>query len=939
MTISERFIRLRGVRVHNLQSIDLDLPLGRLIVLSGPSGSGKSSLAFDTIFAEGQRLYVETFSTFTRQFLNRLDRPAAQLIENLPPAIAVSQRPSKRSARSTIGSITEIDLVLALLFARVGRVICPDCRLTVEPADARTVARFLDSLDPGVAYTIGFPLYIRAETDLDALVADLVRDGFRRVIVDNRVLLLGSDAMPRPSSGDLTVVVDRLVRGASTESRRLDSIETALARGLGRSTVRFANTEREFVRGWVCSGCGRRFLPPEPRLFRANSPVGACPTCEGLGLVSALDLERIVPDASKSLAAGAIVPLGLPAYSEWLGRLLEAAPALDLRTGIPFRHLTEAEVASVIEGGGVFPGLRAILGANEPSRSKPHVSGLHDRWRTDHPCPACDGARLRPEALAVEIDSQSIHSLQVPPIEEVANRLRRWHAEQEPQEVARPLIERLLSKLDTLVGIGLGYLSLDRRARTLSTGEARRTMVAAALGSGLVNTLYVLDEPSIGLHARDVGPLLVSLQKLRDTGSTVIVVEHEPILIQAADHVVDLGPGAGAAGGRVLYSGHPSGMSRIEGSLTAAAIRDPSTHHSTRRRAPTEARLVLRGAKGNNLKNLDALIPLGLFCVVAGPSGAGKSSLVEETLYPALLRRLRNEVIPGLPFSELKGTSGLSDVSRIDASPIGRTPRSNPATFVKAYDEIRRAFAATHEARLRNFGPSRFSFNVEAGRCSACEGIGFQLVNMQFLPDVLIRCPECEGRRFRPEVLEIKYRGRTIAEVLDLSAREAFSFFRNRPKIQARLRPLLEIGLDYLRLGQPATTLSGGEAQRLKLAACLATSAGAVTRAAAGPKTLFILDEPTTGLHPADIARLLDCLHSLVDLGHSLLVIEHNLQVIASADWVIELGPEAGDRGGRIVAEGSPESVARTPTHTGRVLQDLKLFEDRQPSSPAPSDP
>jgi excinuclease ABC subunit A len=930
-----RQIRLRGVRVHNLKGVDLDLPHNRLIVLSGVSGSGKSSLAFDTLYAEGQRRYIETFSAYTRQFLERLDKPDADLIEGIPPAIAVAQGGSRRSARSTVGTVTEVHDHLALLYAKVGKVVCLDCGRTVEPASPASVSEAIDALPERTRYLIAFPFDVRPDSDRQALADALREDGFSRLRVGGHVVSLESGPIPIPESESgeppmVEVVVDRLVRGSDPPERRLDSIETAFSRGLGRCRVIADDRVLTFYEGWKCAGCGREYPEPDPRLFRYNNPIGACPTCEGFGRVIDIELDRVVPDTSKSLRDGAIAPWTTPAYRGLLQDLLDNAPALGLPTDLPFKRLTPEQVRIIVEGSPAhgFPGLRGFFRSLESKSYKMHLRVFLSRWRGYRPCPACHGARLRPEALAVKVGGTDIAALSALRIREARAFLDGTAAEVGANPVTRAVLAQTRSRLDYLDRIGLDYLTLDRLARTLSGGEAQRVALTAALGSGLVNTLYVLDEPSVGLHPHDVGRLIESVEGLRDAGNTVVVVEHDLAVLRAADLLVDIGPGAGEGGGRVLYNGPPGDVSHASGSGSVTVdflTGKRSISVPERRRAARNGHLRLSGARGHNLKDLDVEFPLGVLCVVTGVSGSGKSTLVEETLYPALRRRLGLEAPVGEPYSELTGTGVLDDVVLVDQSPIGRSGRSNPVTYLKAFDEIRKTFAATHEAKLRNFGPSRFSFNVEGGRCTACEGNGFQTIDMQFLPDVLVRCPECRGTRYRPETLEISYRGRNIAEVLDLTAREAFIFFRHRPKVQARLRPLLEVGLDYLRLGQPASTLSGGEAQRLKLASYLSTSPGAITRAAGRSHTLFLLDEPTTGLHPADTLKLLDALGSLLNLGHSLIVIEHSPEVMVSADWLIDLGPGAGDEGGRIVAQGTPEDVAKTDTPTGRVLAALGL--------------
>jgi excinuclease ABC subunit A len=934
-----RSIRLRGVRVHNLKGINLDLPLGRLAVLTGVSGSGKSSLAFDTLYAEGQRRYIETFSAYTRQFLEKLDKPDADRIDGIPPAIAVAQRVARRSSRSTVGTVTEIHDYLGLLYARLGQVECLDCGVAVEPASPATVVRAIEGLPERTRYLIAFPLEVRPESDRSALAAALREDGFVRVRVAGQVHSLdaGFPALPwaENETGVVEVVVDRLVRGSEPPERRIDSIETAFARGLGRCRLVVSQADggestETFFQGWRCSRCGRDYAAPDPRLFRPNNPLGACPGCEGFGRVIDLDLGRIVPLPSRTIREGAIAPWTTSAYQGLLQDLLERAPALGIPVDVPFKRLTPEQVQTIVEGAPAhgFAGLRGFFRWLEKKSYKMHIRVFLSRWRSYRLCPDCRGARLRPEALAVKVGGLDIAALSALSIATAGRFLEGLDPVAAATPLGRRIIEQAKRRLDYLERIGLDYLTLDRAARTLSGGEARRVALTAALGSGLVNTLYVLDEPSIGLHPADVGRLIALVRDLRNAGNTVVVVEHDLAVMRAADLLVDIGPEAGAGGGQLLYAGPPGGIGTVAGSATGEFLsgrRRIAVPQRRRRPDPGRGPLRLTGARGHNLKNIDVSFPLGVFCVVTGVSGSGKSTLVEETLYPALQRRLGNEAVPAEPHSGLIGTGAIDEVVLVDQSPIGRSARSNPVTYLKAFDEIRKTFAATHEARLRNYGAGQFSFNVEGGRCNACEGNGYLTIDMQFLPDVMMRCPECRGTRYRPETLEVTYRGRNIAEVLELTARQAFIFFRHRPKVQARLRPLLDVGLDYLRLGQPTSTLSGGEAQRLKLASYLATSPGALTRAATSgrARTLFLLDEPTTGLHPADTLKLLDALGSLLDQGHSLIVIEHSPEIIASADWIIDLGPGAGASGGQVVGVGTPEEIAALETPTGQVLKTI----------------
>ena len=832
-------IKLRGVRVHNLKGIDLDLPLNRLIAITGVSGAGKSSLAFDTLYAEGQRRYIGTFSAYTRQFLEKLDKPDADVIEGLPPAVAVTSSRSRSDTltRNTVGTATEIHDHLSLLFARIGEVFCPECERRVSPATPATVARASDEFPEETRYLITFPLDVRPDSNREAL-ADLLRStGFTRVRTQGRVVSLETGPLPAPDQGQevVDVVVDRLKRGSENVARRLDSIETAFIKGFGRCRlIAEDGSAHTFFQGWRCSGCGGEFLSPDPRLFRYSSPLGACPTCQGFGQVVEPDLTR---------------------------------------------------------------------------------------WRGSIICPSCHGARLRPEARAVKVQGIDIVALSARKIPRIAAFLSGINPRFGDHPVARQVVGQISRRLDTLCRIGLQELTLDRPLNHLAGGEAQRVKLTAALSSGLVNTLYVLDEPSSGLHSHDLGRLIAAIQQLRDAGNTVILIEHDPDMIRAADLIVDIGPGAGEAGGSIVFVEPPANLAAVAGSLTADYLNGKkSIPIPERRTAPDRGHLTIKGVRGNNLKNIDVAFPLNLLCVVTGVSGAGKSTLIEETLYPALRNRLKEESRPVKPFDDLATTRQIDAVILVDQTPIGRSGRSNPVTYLKAFDEIRKTFAATHESKLRNYSAARFSFNIEGGRCDACEGNGFLKIDMQFLPDVLVRCAECRGTRYRPETLEISYRGRNIAEVLDMTAREAFGYFRQRPKVQARLRPLLDLGLEYLRLGQPASTLSGGEAQRLKIANFISSSPGAITRNAGKSPTLFLFDEPTKGLHPSEIPKLIEALRSLLTLGHSLIVIEHAPHFIAAADWVIDLGPGAGDEGGQVVAEGTPETVAKAKTPTGTVL-------------------
>jgi excinuclease ABC subunit A len=845
-------IQLRGVRTHNLKAIDLDLPLNRLVAITGISGSGKSSLAIDTLYAEGQRRYVETFSPYLRQFLERLEKPPADAIEGLPPAVAIASQAPPRPGRSTLATLTEIHNDLAIVFTKLGRVLCRVCRHEVKPATPERVAQAIDALPEGSRYLIAAPVDVSPRTDLDALARLLREDGLSRLMVAGRTIDLGSEPIPplflKADTGteraEIDVIIDRLIRGREAPGRRIDSIEIAFRKGFGRCRMIpvDAAEPKTFVQGWQCGHCGTFTIEPQPELFQDNQPLGACPECEGLGIV---------------------------------------------------------------------------VDANGQVR----------------PCPACGGMRLRPEALAVELGGRNIADLlRLTPAEAAAfltvERLGLRSEASSPSSDGSPselsdeaMLATLRSRLSHIVDVGLGYLSLDRPAHTLSKGEHRRATLARVIGAGLVNTLFVLDEPTSGLHPGEVESTVLLLKRLRDGGNTVLVVEHDPAVIRNADRVIDLGPGAGHAGGEIVFTGDLETFLQSQGSPTADFVSGRSRVWPPRtRRSTDKGRIRLIGASRHNLQSIDVEIPLGVLCVVTGVSGSGKSTLVEETLYPALRHRFDPAAPRVSDLSKLLLDGPLTHVVLVDPAPIGRSGRSNPVTYVKAFDEIRKTFAATHDAKLRNYRPSHFSFNVDGGRCNACRGEGYRTIDMQFLPDVVVRCPECGGSRYRSEILEVSYRGRNIAEVLAMTAREALAFFRHRPKVQARLRPLLEIGLDYLTLGQPASTLSSGEAQRLKLAGVLAATASAANRADESSRTLFILDEPTDGLHPLDVLKLLDVLNALVDRGHSVLVVEHSPDIMIHADWILDLGPGAGPAGGRVVAQGTPETVARSATATGTIL-------------------
>jgi excinuclease ABC subunit A len=945
--VPDKVISLRGVEVHNLKHIDLDLPRGKLIVICGVSGSGKTSLALDTLYAEGQRRYIESFSAYTRQFLERLEKPAAEKISGIPPAIAVTHKHASRSGRSTVGTATETNDYLRLLFAKVGRVYCENDGVEVRRDTPQSVAEQLAGLPQDCRFLLTAPPAAFANTEPLLLVDELKERGFVRAIIDSRTLNLADQPLEallkNIAARDVSIVVDRLTGGAAAQRLR-DSLETSFVVGGGSCTVMVEEgcIESAFFGGrgklvtfddrqWLavrfddqmrCSQCGREHLEPEPRLFSFNSPLGACPECEGFGNKIDIDMELVVPDPKKTLREGAIAPWTTPAYEHEYQELAALSADYNVPLDVPYQGLNDEQRVIIFNGVAErkFGGLRGFFKWLDRHKYKMHLRVFANRWKTQRPCPACRGARLRPEALAVRIAAKNIAELGAMQVRDARRFFEELRFADAEATIVRMPLEQITARLGYLQTVGLDYLTLDRALKMLSGGELERVTLTSALGSSLVNMLYVLDEPSVGLHPADVDRLVQAIKRLRDRGNTVVVVEHEEAMIRAADQIVEIGPGAGERGGQVVFQGVPEDIGQHPGSVTGDFLAGRRGVAGAKERRPADHGWIrLAAASGHNLKNVTVEFPLGMLCLVTGVSGAGKSTLVEDTLYPAIRRRMRLEAPRPLPHRDLYGDGQIDDVLLVDQSPIGRSPRSNPVTYIKAFDEIRAVFADTLEARTRNYTASHFSFNVGSGRCPKCEGDGYLAVDMQFLADVYMKCPECNGRRYRREILKVTYRGRNIAEVLDMTVREAFTFFRGSPKVQTRLKQLIDVGLDYLRLGQPANTLSGGEAQRLKLAGYMS--------AAKRSRTLFILDEPTTGLHFADVTQLLDCFDALLSVGHSLIVVEHNMQMMKAADWLIDLGPGAAEEGGEVVAKGTPEEVARNPRSvTGRLLKEaLKM--------------
>ncbi len=936
---------VRGARVHNLKNITVSIPHEKLTVVTGISGSGKSSLAFDTLYAEGYRRYVESLSAYARQFLERLPKPDVDEITGICPAIAVQQKHQTRQPRSTVATQTEIYDYLRLLYARVGEVVCYRCGARVRRDTPQSVVEEVLSLPEGTRIYVTFPVEssavaasradggrkrsgrkdgAAARVQVTASLMSLLQRGFRRLLVNGQVVELNTpDDFPGETLEGVEVIADRLVVHPDARTRLTDSVEMAFCEGQGDLAIHVVSptpTVLRFGEQFACKVCRLTYPTPEPALFSFNSPYGACPTCQGFGSAIGLDLAKVVPDAGRSLAAGAVDAFEKPQLAWAKQKLHAVCKQHQIPWRVPFRHLTGEQQRLVIEGDpqGAWRGVRGVFDWLETQKHKMHVRVLLAKYRGYTTCADCQGSRLRREARAVQVGGRDIPSVTQLSIRDALA----WFTalpEQLPPEaraIAARLLEEISSRLRFLSNVGLDYLTLDRMASTLSGGEAQRIQLATHLGAALTGALYVLDEPSVGLHPRDTARLVATLAHLRDGGNTVVVVEHDEAMIRAADYVVDIGPGAGEQGGEVVFQGSYDALLRDERSLTAAYLRGSCRIPvPAKRRAWTHA-IRLRGAAVHNLKHLDVDIPLGVLTCITGVSGSGKSTLVHEVL----CRALTSPEAAATVCTAIAGHERITRTIVVDQSPIGRSSRSNPATYIKAYDAIREVFAQTPEAQRAGLSPGHFSFNVPGGRCEDCQGAGVVTVEMQFLADVELPCETCNGMRFTSEVLGIRFRGKNIHDVLQLTVREALVHFAGFRKVTERLRVLDDVGLGYVRLGQPATTLSGGETQRLKLAAHIAEGA------AAG--ALLIFDEPTTGLHTADVAVLLGVFERLVSGGASLLVIEHNLDVIKVADWVIDLGPEAGAAGGEIVAVGTPEAIAATEaSHTGRFLRKLLAAE------------
>jgi excinuclease ABC subunit A len=937
-------IVISGAREHNLKDLHLRLPRNALVVITGLSGSGKSSLAFDTIYAEGQRRYVESLSAYARQFLGQMDKPDVDSIDGLSPAISIDQKTTSRNPRSTVGTVTEIYDYLRLLWARIGHPHCYNCGAPIAAQSAEQIVDQVMMLPEGAKFMVLAPVVRSRKGEYKDLFEHLKSEGFTRVQVDGELRRLEEDiALDKKYKHDISVVVDRLVMRPDLRKRLADSIETAVTLAEGMVDIEDADSGEvtTYSERFACLNCGTSMPELEPRMFSFNSPHGACPRCTGLGSQMEIDPDLVVPDPSLSLNEGAILPWSTSSadYYEQMTQAIADRYEVDMDT--PWEDLDEEVHDCFLYGTdgdrlyisyknrfgrkrsymATFEGIIPNLERRFNETDSDYVREKIEEYMATVPCPDCKGSRLRPESLAVRVGELGIHEVTQMSVKRAIQWFEALELSDTERQIARLVLREINERLRFLDNVGIGYLSLDRAAATLSGGEAQRIRLATQIGSSLVGVLYILDEPSIGLHQRDNERLIETLERLRDIGNTVIVVEHDEGTMRAADHIVDIGPGAGEHGGWVVAEGTPEQIMDVEESATGQFLAGTRVIEIPPKRRKPTGKITIEGARQNNLKKVNADFPLGVFACVTGVSGSGKSTLVNEILYRAVANRLhRAKLRPGA-HRRVKGLEQVDKIVNIDQSPIGRTPRSNPATYTGVFDQIRDLFSRTQEARARGYKPGRFSFNVKGGRCEVCRGDGQIKIEMHFLPDVYVPCEQCNGRRYNRETLEVRFKGKTIADVLDMPVEEALEFFRHIPKIKRKLQALHDVGLDYIRLGQPATTLSGGEAQRVKLATEL-------SKVATG-RTLYILDEPTTGLHFADVQRLLEMLQRLVDNGNTVVVIEHNLDVIKTADHLIDLGPEGGEDGGKIVASGTPEKVARAKgSYTGRFL--AEMLESKQ---------
>ncbi|EOD8441417.1 excinuclease ABC subunit UvrA [Staphylococcus aureus] len=937
--MKEPSIVVKGARAHNLKNIDIELPKNKLIVMTGLSGSGKSSLAFDTIYAEGQRRYVESLSAYARQFLGQMDKPDVDTIEGLSPAISIDQKTTSKNPRSTVATVTEIYDYIRLLYARVGKPYCPNHHIEIESQTVQQMVDRIMELETRTKIQLLAPVISHRKGSHEKLIEDIGKKGYVRLRIDGEIVDVNEvPELDKNKNHTIEVVVDRLVVKEGIETRLADSIETALELSEGQLTVDVIDGEDlKFSESHACPICGFSIGELEPRMFSFNSPFGACPTCDGLGQKLTVDVDLVVPDKDKTLNEGAIEPW-IPTSSDFYPTLLKrVCEVYKINMDKPFKKLTERQRDILLYGSGdkeieftftqrqggtrkrtmVFEGVVPNISRRFHESPSEYTREMMSKYMTELPCETCHGQRLSREALSVYVGGLNIGEVVEYSISQALNYYKNINLSEQDQAIANQILKEIISRLTFLNNVGLEYLTLNRASGTLSGGEAQRIRLATQIGSRLTGVLYVLDEPSIGLHQRDNDRLINTLKEMRDLGNTLIVVEHDDDTMRAADYLVDIGPGAGEHGGQIVSSGTPQKVMKDKKSLTGQYLSGKKRIEVPEYRRPASDRKIsIRGARSNNLKGVDVDIPLSIMTVVTGVSGSGKSSLVNEVLYKSLAQKINKSKVKLGLYDKIEGIDQLDKIIDIDQSPIGRTPRSNPATYTGVFDDIRDVFAQTNEAKIRGYQKGRFSFNVKGGRCEACKGDGIIKIEMHFLPDVYVPCEVCDGKRYNRETLEVTYKGKNIADILEMTVEEATQFFENIPKIKRKLQTLVDVGLGYVTLGQQATTLSGGEAQRVKLASELhKRSTG---------KSIYILDEPTTGLHVDDISRLLKVLNRLVENGDTVVIIEHNLDVIKTADYIIDLGPEGGSGGGTIVATGTPEDIAQTKSsYTGKYLKEV----------------